>query len=139
MQIKNNHSSIGKSKNSIPEWQRGLKLQTPILVKIISQTIKKLAVRIIDEKTAFHLLIYFILFSKLYRNGINKEAIFKIRYKDILKSEIFKRHKKHPETFSVFFAHVLVVYFMSFSQTKQVFIFSVFKQLESLVYHHVMN
>lgn len=68
------------------------------------------------EKTAFHLFIYFILFSKLYRNGIIKEAIFKIKYNDILKSKIFERHKQHPETFSVFFAHVLVVYFMTFAK-----------------------
>jgi hypothetical protein len=46
-----------------------------------------------DEKTAFHRFIYFILFSKLYRNGTKKEAIFKNRYSDILKFEIFERHK----------------------------------------------
>lgn len=79
MHIKNNHSSMGKSKNSMPEWYRGLKLQTPILVKMISQTIKKMAVKIMEEKTAFQRFIYCILFSKLYRNGTKKDAIFKIR------------------------------------------------------------
>jgi hypothetical protein len=117
MHIKNSHSSMGKSKNSIPEWYRGLKLQTPIFVKMISQMIKKIAVRIMAEKTAFHLLMYFILFSKLYRNGIIKEAIFKMRYNDILKFEIFERHEQHPKTFSMLLAHVFVVYFVSFTQS----------------------
>jgi hypothetical protein len=93
MQIKNSHSSRGKSKNSIPEWYLGLKLQTPILVNIISQIIKKIAVMRIEEKTAFQRFIYFILFSKLYKNGTKKDIIFKTKYKDILKFKIFERHK----------------------------------------------
>jgi hypothetical protein len=70
-----------------------LKLQTPILVKIISQTIKKMAVIAIDVNTAFHRFIYFILLSKLYKNGTKKEAIFKNRYSDILNFKIFEWHK----------------------------------------------
>ncbi len=93
MQIKNSHSSIGKSKNSIPEWYLGLKFQTPILVKITSQIIKKIAVMNIAVNIAFHLLMYRILGSKLYRNGIKKEAIFKKKYNDILNFEIFKWHE----------------------------------------------
>lgn len=89
MQIKKSHSSKGKPKNSIPTWYLGLKLQTPILVKKTSQTIKKIAVIIIDGKIVFHRLMYFILFSKLYENGINKEAIFKTRYNDMLDFKIF--------------------------------------------------
>ena len=116
IQIKNNHSSIGKSKNSIPVWYRGLKLQTPILVKITSQIMKKIAVISIAEKIAFHLFMYFILFSKLYKNGTTNDAIFKKRYKDILNFKVFERHEKHSKTFSIFFTQMLVVYFMPFSK-----------------------
>ena len=78
---------------------------------------KKIAVIIIAEKTAFQRFIYFILFSKLYRNGIIKEAIFKIRYKDILNFEIFERYEKHSKTFAVFFSQVFVMNFVAFSKS----------------------
>ena len=45
---------------------------------------KKTAEIKMDKKTAFHLFIYFILFSKLYRKGMIKEAIFKKKYNDII-------------------------------------------------------
>lgn len=75
--MKNSHSSMGKPKKSTPEWYLGLKLQTPILVKIISQIIKKIAVMIMAEKTALPLFMYLILGSKLYKNGIRIEKMFK--------------------------------------------------------------
>lgn len=74
---------MGKSKNSIPEWYLGLKLQTPILVKNMSQIMKKIAVIQIAEKTDFQRFIYLILLSKLYRKGIIKDPIFRIKYSDI--------------------------------------------------------
>ncbi len=44
---------MGKPKNAMPEWYRGLKRQTPIFVKIISQMMKKKAVISIAEKNSF--------------------------------------------------------------------------------------
>ena len=86
-----------------------------------------MAVRIMAEKTAFHRFIYLILLSKLYKNGISKEEIFKIRYNDILNFKVFKRHKKHSKTFAVFFSQVFVVYFVTFAKRYQIFDFGVFK------------
>lgn len=83
MQIKNNHSSIGNSKNSMPEWYFGLKLQTPILVKIISQTIKNIAVIIIAGKTDRQRFTNRIRGSKLYKNGIINEPMLSSKYNDI--------------------------------------------------------
>ena len=36
------------------------------------------------ENTAFQRLMYFIRLSKLYRNGMMKEAIFRKKYNDIM-------------------------------------------------------
>ena len=77
---------------------------------------KKIAVRIIAEKTALHLFIYFILLSKLYKNGTKKDAIFKNKYNDILNFKIFERHKQHPKTFTFFFTYMLMMHFMPFAQ-----------------------
>jgi hypothetical protein len=46
-----------------------------------------------DGKIDFQRLMYFIRFSKLYKNGIKKDAIFKIRYNDILYFKIFEGYK----------------------------------------------
>ena len=86
-----------------------------------------MAVRIMAEKTAFHRFIYLILLSKLYKNGTNKEAIFKIRYNDILNFKVFKRDKKHSKTFAVFLSQMFVVYFVTFAKRYQIFDFGVFK------------
>ena len=93
----------------------------------------------IAEKTAFHRFIYFILLSKLYRNGIINDAIFKKKYKDILNFKIFERHKQHPETFAVFFSQMFVMYFMTFAKRNQIFIFGVFEQLQSLMNEDVVH
>ena len=78
------------------------------------------------EKTAFHRFIYLILLSKLYKNGISKEDIFKIRYNDILNLKVFKRHEKHSKTFAVFLSQMFVVYFVTFAKRYQIFDFGVF-------------
>lgn len=65
MQKKNSHSSIGNPQKARPEWYLWLKLQTPIRVKMMSQTIKNKAAMEIPDKTALHRLIKRIRLSKL--------------------------------------------------------------------------